>query len=349
LFDMLPSGTPSKRRAVLGDVELNVLQTPSRKTQDAASEASLESRARGERTPQSIGKRFMLNQFVTPQKRKVEEQGTPSSTTRGLATPAFLRRGNALGAIEEADEATPRPAPWKRRGLGRSLSAMIQAMKKDEDDKLDEEADIMREMEMEEAGISLPPKKSKAPQVLVEDSQAPMPLGPDRGLESEDEDEQPELGRDGQPRRVWKKKGLKRQTRRVISKLRVLRRQTCANPSPVRPNFIKSKPEPILQTQDDSDGEQEKVAETQATGDVEEDIDSEDYLSEYASDASHTPRKRSVPKKSTDETKDQAKEGVVKTAGRKIKASAHANFRRLKIRTAKGASGGAKGKFGRRR
>jgi hypothetical protein len=117
----------------------------------------------------------------------------------------------------------------------------------------------------------------------------------------------------------------------------------------VRPNFIKSKPEPTLQVQDDSDDEQEKVAETQATGYAEDDIDSEDYLSEYASDASHTPKKRKVPKKTTDETIDQPKEGVVKTAGRKIKASAHANFRRLKIRTAKGASGGAKGKFGRRR
>lgn len=203
-----------------------MLQTPSRKTQDAASEASLESRARGERTPQSAGKRFMLNQFVTPQKRKVEEQDTPSSTLRGLATPAFLRRGNALGAIDEADETTPRPAPWKRRGLGRSLSAMIQAMKKDEDDKLDEEADIMREMEMEEAGISLPLKKPRVPQTQVEDSQAPMPLGPDRGLDSEeDEDEEPELGPDGKPRRVWKKKGLKRQTRRVISKFRTLWRQ----------------------------------------------------------------------------------------------------------------------------
>lgn len=217
LFDLLPTGTPSKRRAVLGDVELNVLQTPSRKTQEAASEASLESRARGERTPLSAGKQRMLNQFLTPQKRKIDEQGTPSSTMRGLATPAFLRRGNALGAIDEADETTPRPAPWKRRGLGRSLSAMIQAMKKDENDKLDEEADIMREMEMEEAGIAIP-KKPRIPQIQVEDSQAPMPLGPDRGQESEDEEEEPELGPDGKPRRVWKKKGLKRQTRRVNSK-----------------------------------------------------------------------------------------------------------------------------------
>ena len=222
LFDELPFAydTPSKPRNILGDVGLNVPQTPSRRLQDAASETSLESRARGERTPLSAGKRFLLNQFVTPKKRRLDEQGTPSSTLQGLATPAFLRRDNVLGAIDEENEPTPRPAPWKRRGLVRSLSTMIQAMKKDEDDKLDEEADIMREMEMEEQGISIPPrKKPKAPQLLVEDSQAPMPLGPDRGFESEDNsDEEPELGRDGKPRKAWKKKGLKRQTRRVISK-----------------------------------------------------------------------------------------------------------------------------------
>jgi 26S proteasome regulatory subunit N12 len=220
LFDMLPSGTPSKPRTVLGDVGLNVPQTPSRKFQDAASETSLESRARGERTPLSAGKRFLLNQFVTPKKRRLDEEGTPSSTTRGLATPAFLRRDNVLSAIDEDDEEPiSRPAPWMRRGLGRSLSSMIQAMRKDEDDKLDEEADIMRELEMEEEGIAVP-RKPRAPQILIEDSQAAMPLGPDRGLESdEDSDEEPELGPDGKPRRVWKKKGLKRQTRRVISKM----------------------------------------------------------------------------------------------------------------------------------
>lgn len=334
----------------MGDVELNILQTPSRKSQEAASETSLESRARGERTPVSVGKRFMLNQFVTPKKRKMEEEGTPSSTTRGLATPAFLRRGNLLGAIDEADEATPRPAPWKRRGLGRSLSAMIQAMKKDEDDKLDEEADIMREMEMEEAGISMPPKKPRVPQILVEDSQAAMPLGPDRGLEDEeDEDEEPELGPDGKPRRVWKKKGLKRQTRRVISKSTYLVLISPTNIIPVRPNFIKSKPESALQIHDDSEDDQDKVAETQGNSHATEGIDSEDDNSDYASDVSHTPKQRKVQKKKTEEAKDQPKEGGVKTAARKIKATAHANFRRLKIKSSTGAKGGAKGKFGRRR
>lgn len=217
LFDMLPSDTPSKPRTVLGEVGLNAPHTPSKRLNDATSEASLESRARGERTPLSAGKRFMLNQFVTPKKRRLDEAGTPSSALNGLATPAFLRRDNVLGAIDEEDEITPRPAPWKRRGLGRSLSAMIQAMKKDENDRLDEEADIMRELEMEEEGIAVP-KKPRAPQLLVQDSQAPMPLGPDRGFESEeDSEEEPELGPDGKPRRVWKKKGMKRQTRRVIS------------------------------------------------------------------------------------------------------------------------------------
>lgn len=95
---------------------------------------------------------------------------------------------------------------------------MIQAMRKDEDDRLDEEADIMREMEMEEQGISIP-KKPKVPKILVEDNQMAMPLGPDRGVESDDSEEDPALGPDGKPRRVWKKKGLKRQTRCVISEL----------------------------------------------------------------------------------------------------------------------------------
>ncbi|KAF1848535.1 uncharacterized protein K460DRAFT_375387 [Cucurbitaria berberidis CBS 394.84] len=329
LFDLLPVGTPSKKRAILGDVEPNVLQTPSRRPQEAASETSLESRARGERTPLSSGKRFLLNQFVTPKKRKLEEEGTPTSTLRGLATPAFLRRNNALSAIDEADETTPRPAPWKRRGLGRSLSAMIQAMKKDEDDRLDEEADIMRELEMEEEGIPVP-KKPRLPEILVEDSQA-MPLGPDRGLESdEDSEDEPELGRDGKPMKVWKKKGLKRQTRRII----------------MRPNFVKPKPQPALQGgPDDSDNVEETgVPETQAQADsaTGEHVSDNDE-SDYASDASHTPKKR----KTLSKKPEDPKEGVVKTAARKIKATANANFRRLKIK-GKGGTGG-KGKFSKRR
>lgn len=215
LFDNLSAETPSKRRIIFGEIEPNVFQTPTKKDPEAASEASPASRIRGERTPLSVTKRNLFNQFVTPKKRKLDGEGTPTSTLRGLATPAFLRRDNVLDRIEEADETTARPAPWKRRGMVRSLSAMIQNMRKDEDDRLDEEADIMRELEMEEEGTSAPPKP-RISHVQVSDSQVvEMPLGPDRGSESEEEEGEEELGADGKPRRVWKKKGLKRQTRRT--------------------------------------------------------------------------------------------------------------------------------------
>ncbi|KAF1945795.1 hypothetical protein EJ02DRAFT_368660 [Clathrospora elynae] len=328
LFDMLQAGTPSKHRTILGDVGLNVLQTPSRKLQETASETSLESRARGERTPMSAGKRFLFNQFVTPKKRRLDEQGTPSSSLPGLVTPAFLRRDNFLSAIDEADEATPRPVPWMRRGLGRSLSSVIQSMKKDEDDRLDEEADIMRELEMEEEGIPVP-KRTKVPEILVEDSQMAMPLGPDRGLESEESDEEPELGRDGKPRRVWKKKGLKRQTRRTN----------------MRPNVARPKPAPILQTQDEPEEEPAEVPETQVpTKAAASDYGSDNDESDYASDASHTPNKRKAPTKKAEQAQEKpSKGGVVKTVVRKIKATANANYRRLNIK-GKSATGG-KGKL----
>ncbi|KAJ4347192.1 regulatory particle non-ATPase [Didymosphaeria variabile] len=333
LFDLLPAETPS-RRGALADMELNVVQTPSRNAGRADSETSLESRARGEKTPQSTGKRFLLDSFlsVTPNKRKLGEATTPSS--RGLATPAFLRRHNPLTKIDEDDEPASRPAPWARRSFGRSLSARIQAMRQEEETRLDEEADIMRELEMEAEGMPAP-KRIKVPEIQVKDSQAAMPLGPDRGLETEDDEdgEESELGPDGRPKRVWKKKGLKRQTRRVI----------------MRPNFIKAKPQPEVQ-HDESDDEA-KVAETQIHIQLDS---SDDDGSDYASDASHSTKKRKTqqPKPkvaSTSQAKEDSKnkEGPVKAAARKIKPWAHANYKRLKIKS-KGGNGG-KGRFGRKR
>ncbi|KAJ4354983.1 regulatory particle non-ATPase [Ascochyta clinopodiicola] len=330
LFDNLTAETPSKRRIIFGEIEPNIFQTPT-KNADVASEASLESRARGDRTPLSVSKRNLFNQFITPKKRKLDEEGTPTSALKGLATPSFLRRDNALDRIEEADETTPRPAPWKRRGLGRSLSAMIQAMRKDEDDRLDEEADIMRELEMEEEGIPAPARQ-RASQVLVEDSQVAMPLGPDRGLESEeDEEEEEELGRDGKPRKPWKKKGLKRQTRRVI----------------MRPNAVKPKPVPQFQHDDkDSDAEPTSIPETQAQANDDPAL-SEDDDSDYASDVSHSAKKRKAPVEKGDKLVEK-KEGVVEKVKRKISATAHANYQRLKIKGKGGNGGKPRGRFGRR-
>lgn len=222
LFDILPAQTPSRSRTALVDIAPNSLQTPSRTTLKPESEPSITPRARGEKTPQSVGKRFLLDKFVTPKKIKLGEAGTPSSISKEFETPAFLRRHNALDAIEEDDEPTPRPAPWKRITAGRSLSAMIRSMRKQEDDRLDEEAGIMRELEMEAEGLPLP-KKQKTSELLVGDSQVTMPLGPDGPPDTDDEndgrrqDDAP--GQNDNSKRIWKKRGQKRQTRRVISKL----------------------------------------------------------------------------------------------------------------------------------
>lgn len=97
---------------------------------------------------------------------------------------------------------------------------MIQELRRREEDELDEEWEIMREMEEEASNPGI--KSSRPPRLKVEDSQAVMSLGPDgfdfTELEQEGEDEQEDgLNQNGQPRKVWKKKGQKRQTKRIIS------------------------------------------------------------------------------------------------------------------------------------
>jgi hypothetical protein len=119
----------------------------------------------------------------------------------------------------------------------------------------------------------------------------------------------------------------------------------------VRPNIVKPKPAPALQNQDDSEEEQSGVPETQVqTSTAVDEFGSDFDESDYASDASHTPRRRKVPPKKTEEPKEKpVKEGVIKTAARKIAATANANYRRLNIKGKAGTSGKPKGKFGRRR
>ncbi|KAF2495731.1 hypothetical protein BU16DRAFT_572928 [Lophium mytilinum] len=358
LFDLLPSDTPTKaQRTVLGDVGTNVMQTPSKDHGGSEDGLSVEEHARGSRTPLSTGKRFLLDKFATPKKRKRDEEGTPSSTMKHLSTPMFLRRDTRpLDIIAEEDESTPRPAPWKRRGLGRSLSSMIQNLKnqekerveearreeeeaeRQEDERLDDELEMMREMEMEAAGISIP-KAKPAPKVLVEDSQVPMKLGPDALEESDQDETQQELGaldRNGNPRQVWKKRGQKRTTRRV-------------NMRPVAARRKSKSPEPAVQ--DDSDSP-DAIAETQTkegpkTQSLEDEFreeSSDDGAASDFSNDSHTPKKRKTQlAKAKDLLKPEAKtetkavtaqksSNAVSKAVRKAGATMNANYRRLKIK-----------------
>lgn len=234
LFDNLYSCTPSKShsRDALGSIDANVAATPS-KVNAFSIQGSLDAEnARLSRTPQSSGKRYMLDTFATPVKRKRDEVACTPTSGRGVAsTPAFLRRSTTdfLSTLdptaedEDAEDNGKRAPPFKKRGLVRSLSSIIRNLRDQVEETLDEDLELMREMEAEAEGevYVRPQTKSnkKVPEILVEDSQVDMPLGPDRGDESDEDepDKNDGLDHEGKPRKVWKKKGLKRQTKRVIS------------------------------------------------------------------------------------------------------------------------------------
>ena len=267
---------------------------------------------RHSRTPQSASKRYLLDTFLTPSKRRRLSFSDITTPSKGISapaiaaadgTPAFLRRDSqrfsfaALDDVPEDDEdalagadgaedgfdttrlgAMQSPSKSRQRrsmstltrsntapsirgpqfgvrkagalrrtGSVRTLSSMIAEMRQTEEDRLDEEMELLREMEG--GGNDMPPpppqqtmtkqqrkerKKKQRAGLLVEDSQdvieAPFPapsdisaaaLGPDREDEGNAEDGDEGNG-NGPVRRVWKKKGAKRQTRRVLMRPRGL-------------------------------------------------------------------------------------------------------------------------------
>lgn len=370
LFDLLPTESPSKQRTVLGDIAANRnLQTPQKRKasgdDDDDDDDELQwsgKMARMGRTPVSEGKRHFLDQFATPQKRRhAHDAETPSSRRSGgpdATTPVFLRRSFVRPMPTLAEQSsTGAGAPKKPRSFTRTLSTILQERRREKEDDAKKEAEAKRQAELEaeaaerendpdddeeeamremEGGFA-PASAPKPSTVLVEDSQFDMKLGADGENFSDSEPSEHETN--GQSRRVWKKKGAKRQTRRVT----------------MRP--VRSKPPPQQQLQTDNVGSEDEsddtVAETQHAAaaaaanqgePASEDFndsdstavgDEDDYASEHGS-----PKKRKVQSGSKKQTKAQEpptkkpaeKEGVVKKAARKISAQAHANFRRLKIK-----------------
>lgn len=115
----------------------------------------------------------------------------------------------------------------------------------------------------------------------------------------------------------------------------------------MRPNAIKPKAAPQFRHDDqDLDDEPTIVPETQAQGDAEPAL-SEDDDSDYASDVSHSAKKRKAPAEKANRPVEK-KEGVVAKVKRKISATANANYQRLKIKGKGGNGGKPKGRFGRR-
>ena len=190
---------------------------------------------------------------------------------------------------------------------------------------MEDEWEILNEIEGGGGGDR--PSPTEAPKVLVEDSQVvEMPLGPDQApLESEDEgdDDPGALDASGQPRKVWKKKGQKRQTKRTNMK----------------PVLHKPKKASELEAEDVEEdggdgGEGEVVDDTQLADGV--DGDGEDV------DAAVVGKGKKTAKPSVKQPSPKKK--------KMISAQSHANFRALKIKNknSKGKGGGGGRKFGRR-
>ena len=347
LFDNLSSGslskTPSKRRPLLATNE-QIQVTPSRRAPlYGEDETQLVSTGkRHHKSPLSVSRQSYLNSYLTPSACRVEKsKSTPSSRRAGVSklrfdeTPTFLRRDSQSAFIGQENQDLENELSWSPvavrklpTGHGiRGISALVKGIRDMEDERLDEELDMLKEMEDGTAPVS----ESQQPKILVKDSQRPdMPLGPDRGIESDDDDTADEgKGRDGKPLTTWRKKGQKRTTRKVVMK----------------PNVVKWKPEPAWrggkETENDDKAtcvEESQVA-TQDPGHDPETSKSDDEKLEMEED--------DKIQRMAKENGEGRKENLVTKIKKKISATAHANFRALKIRN-KQSKGKRSGRFKRK-
>lgn len=339
LFDLLEEKedrTPSKSR--LGDVapqDSKAQATPSKRKHD---DTDLPREAKASNTPMSTSKRAI---FMTPLKDRdgnKQEADTPSTVNKLLfSTPSFLRRAPLPAMDENTEYKFVEPIRLPRKPLGRGLSSVVADLRKMEEEKLDEELEALHDMEDE--GMPTNSSKPTKPKdnILVPDSQAGQLLGgfDDEGLYDSDHEKQ--VGKDGQPLPVYKKKGQKRTTRKV-------------NMRPTRSKRPGQTSDGTLRDADDDNG---VVPETQfdatkpAPSDDPLDFASDSEYDELGSDKENGERsaKKAKKTKKTKKSPDKAdgknveKEGAIKKAARKVNELAHANFKRLKLRN-NGAKGG---------
>lgn len=407
IFDLLSPAAPTpseQTRSTLKPIYSNSLRTPSKRPLDTAQNALNNDQ---ENTPAT--KRLKLSppsaskqaSFLTPSTRRIltPSHRTPHSSRAEISklsfddTPAFLKRdsqntqtlrnynGEAEGAELEYNESgltswSPvMKVRMRAKPAGKGLSALVRGLREMEEERLDEEMELLREREGGSApaikitAASAPVRKKNQPtdanDVFVKNSQAPdMPLGPDGDIhDSESEgDELEGMGRNGKPLRVWKKRGQKRSTRMVVMK----------------PSRAKWKPEPNWKGgKDDDDEEEEMVPETQLVStfpvggeqddllDPDEKVDEEhptEFEAEHPSSGEETKNtekgRNGKNKKSNQAGKRVAASASVSTVAevdgggkkkkKKVAATANPNFRALKIRNKNSRAKGGR-RFGRGR
>ena len=237
-----------------------------------------------------------------------------------------------MPTVDEDGQYMSPPAPLRlpRKPLGRSLSSVVAGLRKLEEEKYEDEMDALREMEDEtrpsDTAKPMNGASKAPPEILEPDSQAPQLLG---GFDDEalyDSPTEEVKGRDGQPLRVYKKKGQKRTTRRVNMKPTKTKR--------LHATVVGDNAKGNTEEAGDDD---EVVPETQydpskALDDL-PDIDSDPDFA--ASGTEDEATEQTELKKAT----KPKKEGKVQKVARKVNELAHANFKRLKLRNT-GSKGG---------
>ncbi|KAB8293465.1 hypothetical protein EYC80_007775 [Monilinia laxa] len=374
LFDLDPDSAADSPFAAPGSGNLAAIQaTPRRHGMTPGSTRAI----MHSDTPSS--RRTLL--FSTPLKNKTangQESITPSSVSKlHFNTPSFLRRDSQrirMPVVDENEEGPPHSPEMvrgPRKPMIKSLSSMLAGLRKMEEDAADDDLEALNEMEAELANPSKPvsnpiPKPqvkapSSAPQlkpsaevqtpedtILVQDSQQQELLG---GFDDEAKyDSEPEENTNASTK-TYKKKGQKRTTRRVN----------------LRPNRTKPS-KPTLSTNHQSPWESEDelalshhhletIPETQIDDEISPPDEEEfpqpdefppdgrnfdsDSASEYTASEGGTRYRRPDQDKTKKKNKEANKEGKVKKAARKIKATASGlqNYKRLKLRNS-GAKGG---------
>jgi DNA replication regulator SLD2 len=347
--------TPQKDGHVLGLFDL--LEQSASHAGDAIPIATTPRRSRTDdhgirhtRTPASRSKRLLLDGFSTPLKNRDlndQDSKTPSSVSKLVfSTPSFLRRAQLPTVNEDGDgPLSPQMVRVPRKPLVRGLSSMLAGLRKMEDDAADEDLEALHEMEMMEAGGATNPLHAPIPKVKVAEPPEDILLADNQlgilgafddeaALDSEPEDSN--LGRDGQPLKVYKKKGQKRTTRRV-------------NMKPSRPKPASRPSIPQNSSQLDSEDEFSQPSHDQTIPETQpfDDLDTADFVdvrnfdsdtqSEYTASEGGTRYRR--PNQEKKKSKSANKDGRVKTAARKVTTLANQNFKRLKLRNS-GAKGG---------
>lgn len=343
LFDRLAtcskSETPSKQALAAAHTRLTPSKLSSGHAEGPAQDIQAHSLSRG---------RQDVLHSLTPQTPRITKNCTPGSKSgvrklRYDDTPAFLRRDSQRDPAKDGtggdanDNSSWSPIVIRTvpKAAGRGLSALVKGLREMEDEALDDELDMLREME----GFGSPAnrgKKNNAAKVLVQDSQTVgLPLGPDGQLTSEDEDSRNEgRERDGKLLKAWKKKGQKRTTRQVTMK----------------PSTTKRKPEPSWVGDDDVDDKENtelveqvlllnRVSNRDAQEIEESDLCKMDNGIKEGATNDEGPQQ--------EQRKKETKSTLLIKARKRISATAHPNFRALKIKNKQSKARGS-GRFGRR-